>query len=313
MIAKEKTINIIKSCLLIILGTAILAFGTAIFIVPFNLITGGLSGVGLILDNLIKIDLSMPQIGMATNIDVYVFLLTWMLFFVGLISMGKDFAIKTLLSTMFYPVFFTVFHAWVNPNFLGGLFVLDSSAYKEIAVLLASVLGGVFVGAGCAITFVAGGSTGGVDILAFALCKIQKKLKHSHVIFLIDATVVAIGVFVISDLVLSMMGIISAFICAFVVDKVFLGSTTAYVAHIVTELDKSEAVCNRIINDLDRTATIVDATGAYSKSSKKMIIVSFNIREYPELIRIVNNIDPDAFLIISKAHEINGEGWKENN
>ena len=68
---------------------------------------------------------------------------------------------------------------------------------RDIAVLLAALFGGALVGAGCAITFVAGGSTGGVDIISFTICKIYKKLKSSYVIFAIDATIVILGVFVI--------------------------------------------------------------------------------------------------------------------
>ncbi len=288
----------IKNCILVLLGTAILAFGTAIFIVPFDLVTGGVSGLAIIFEQLLPWNI---------HVDIYIGILTWSLFFLGLIFLGKKFAIKTLISSLFYPVFFALFYKLVDPNILNGLFVLQNSSYKEIAVLLAAVFGGVSVGLGCALSFLGGGSTGGVDILAFMICKWFKRLKSTHVIFAIDAMVIIIGVFAINDVVLSMLGIISAFVCSIMIDKVFLGSSSAYVAHIIT--DNSDAVSQRVIKEMDRTATIADVVGAYSKVGKKMVIVSCNIREYAMLMNIINQEDKKAFVTIFRAHETHGEGW----
>ena len=298
---KKQLINTIKNFLIVILGTAILAFGTAIFIVPFDLITGGVSGIAIILSNLIPLNLS---------IDFYISILTWSLFILGLIFLGKQFAAKTLVSSLFYPVFFSLFYKLVDPNILNGIFVPQNSQYQDIAVLIASIFGGVLVGLGCALSFLGGGSTGGVDILAFMICKWFKRLKSTHVIFAIDAIVIIMGVFAIGDIVLSLLGIISAFVCSMLIDKVFLGSSTAYVAQIVT--DKSALICNQVINKMDRTATIVDAKGAYTGSTKQIVIVSFSIREYSTLINIVNQTDSKAFVTVYRAHETHGEGWTKN-
>ena len=299
---KKQLINTIKNFLIVILGTAILAFGTAIFIVPFDLITGGVSGIAIILSNLIPLNLS---------INFYISILTWSLFILGLIFLGKQFAAKTLASSLFYPVFFSLFYNLVDPNILNGIFILQNSAYQEIAVLIAAIFGGVLVGLGCALSFLGGGSTGGVDILAFMICKWFKRLKSTHVIFTIDAIVIMMGVFAIGDIVLSLLGIISAFVCSMLIDKVFLGSSTAYVAQIVT--DKSALICNQVINKMDRTATIIDAKGAYSGNQKQIVIVSFSIREYSTLINIVNQTDSKAFVTVYRAHETHGEGWTKNN
>ncbi len=297
-LSKRDVITYIKNIFLILFGTAVLAFGTAVFIVPFDLVTGGVSGLAIVIEKAVPFDLS---------IDFYITSLTWVLFFLGLVFLGNEFAIKTLLSTVFYPAFFTVFYNLVEYESFNGLFVLQNSEYHDIAVLLAAVFGGAFVGAGCAVTFIAGGSTGGVDVLSFLLCKVFKKLKSSYVIFGIDAAIVVLGIFIIEDLVLSLLGITSAFVCAAVIDRVFLGSSTAYVAQIIS--NKSEEISRGVIEKMDRTATIIDAVGAYSGERKKMIIVSFSIREYSELMNIINHEDPGAFMTISRAHENHGEGW----
>ncbi len=297
-LSKKDLLHQLKNIFLVIFGTGVLAFGTAVFIVPFDLVTGGISGLAIVLEKIIPVTLS---------IDFYITVLTWTLFFMGLIFLGKSFAAKTLISSVFYPILFSISYKLVDPDVLGGLFYLRGSEYHDISVLLAAIFGGVCVGAGCAITFIAGGSTGGVDIIAFLLCKMFKKLKSSTVIFLVDATIVVLGVFIINDIVLSLLGMVSAFVCAAVIDKVFLGNSQAYVAQIVS--NKSDEISRGVIERLDRTTTIVDVTGGYSKEAKKMTIVSFSIREYSELMNIINREDPHAFLTISHAHEINGEGW----
>ena len=301
-INKQDVVSYLKNMFMVICGTAVLAFGTAIFIVPFELVTGGVSGIAIVLTAFIR-----SMFGVTFTDEFLITTLTWLLFFLGLLFLGKDFAAKTLVSTIFYPIFYVLFSGLVNINVLNGAFVLKASNYQDIAVLLASTLGGAFVGAGCAITFKAGGSTGGVDVLSFLFVKIFKKIKSSYIFFAIDATIVILGILVINDIVLSLLGIISALICSFVIDKLFLGVSDAYFAQIVS--DKSDDICQGVIEKLDRTATIVDVVGGYSKMPKKMLIVSFSMREYSMLMTIINSADPNAFVTISRTHENRGEGW----
>ena len=290
----------LRNCMLVVFGTAVLAFGTSVFIVPFDLVTGGVSGIAIVLEQILPLDI---------GIDIYIGVLTWSLFILGILLLGKQFAMKTLVSSLCYPIFFSLFHQLVNPNVFNGIFVLQNTAFQDIAVLIAAVFGGVLVGLGCALSFIGGGSTGGVDILAFIICKYCKRLKSTHVIFLIDAIVIILGLFIINDTILSLLGISSALVCSMMIDKVFLGSSTAYVAHIVT--DKADYISNQVIQRMDRTATIVDAKGAYSGANKKIVIVSFSIREYSTLISIVKAADFKSFMTIYRAHETHGEGWTQ--
>lgn len=283
---------------MVVLGTAILAFGTGIFIVPFDLVTGGMSGLAIVMVKVLPWNLS---------IDFYITFLTWALFFVGLVTLGKAFALKTLVSSFLYPIVFSLSVKLVDPNMLDGFFYLEGSSYQDISILLAAIFGGIFVGAGCAITFLGGGSTGGTDILAFLICKIFKRLKSSVVIFIIDALIVLMGIFIINDLVISLLGISSAFICALVVDYVFLGSSKAFVAQIISE--QWQTISQEVIKRLDRSTTIFHVTGGYTGQEKQLVMVSFTINQYSELLNIVHQIDKTAFVTISRAHEINGEGW----
>lgn len=293
--------NIIKNCLLIVIGTAILAFGTAVFIVPYQIVNGGVSGLSLVIKDFIPLDIS---------IDLYITIFTWALFFLGLAFLGKDFAIKTFLSSLFYPIFFSLFSLLVDPNVFNGLFILHNTAYPDIAIIIAAIFGGVLTGCGISIVFLAGGSTGGCDVLAFIVCKFIPRINSAVAVFAIDAIIIVLGLFSMNDLVLSLLGITSAFVCSLMVDKVFLGSSTAYVAQIIT--DASNNISKRVILQMDRTATIVDVVGAYSNKPKKMVIVSFNLREYGKLMGIINDEDPGAFIQIFRSHETHGEGWTQN-
>lgn len=286
---------------LVIAGTVILALGTGIFIVPFDLVTGGVSGISIVLEKLLPFALS---------VDFYIAVITWLLFFLGLLTLGRSFALKTLVSAIVYPPVLSLSLKLVDPNVLGGFFYLEGSSYQDISILLAAIFGGIFVGAGCAITFLGGGSTGGTDILAFMICKVFKRLKSSVVIFVIDALVVVLGMFAINDLVISLLGISSAFICALVVDYVFLGSSKAFVAQIIS--NQYEQINQEVIGRLDRTTTIWEAEGGYSRHPKKVVMVSFTMNEYSELLNIIQHVDRNAFVTISSAHEINGEGWTSN-
>ena len=290
-----------KNIVFIILGTSILAFGTGIFIVPFDLVTGGVSSAAIIINSFLSFE---------GSIDIYISIITWLLYGIGVIILGKSFAIKTLISTIVYPIIFSLSYRLVDSNVLNGFFNLaNNSNYKEISILLASIFGGAFVGAGCAITFLGGGTTGGFDVFAFVICKYFKKVKSSIIIFVIDAILILLGAFVINDLVVSLLGITSAFICAIVIDKIFLGDTKAFIAQIITP--KYEEINNEVISRLDRTTTIIDCLGGYSKENKKIVMVSFSVREYRDLISIVSIYDKDAFITIHRAHEINGLGWNE--
>lgn len=296
---RQDVLKTVKNATLIVVGTLILSFGTSLFMLPYDLVTGGISGYAIVLSQIIPPGL--------LSVEMIIMILTWAMFFLGFIVLGKSFAMKSLVSTIVYPIGVSIFSNITSDSFLGGFFNLQSSAHASVGVLLGAVFSGVLVGLGCALSFLGGGSTGGVDVIAFTICKIFKKLRSSVVIFFVDASAVVLGMFVIGDFAISLLGIVSAFIAALVVDKVFIGGSKAFVAHIVTE--KCEEINKQVIEKLDRTSTVVDVVGGYSGANKKMLMVSFSMNEYSELINIINKTDKNAFVTVNQAHEINGEGW----
>ena len=298
-VIKKELWKYTRNIVLVVVGTLILAFGTAVFILPFDLVTGGISGLAIVLDAVIPSEF--------LTVDRIIALLTWVLFLVGFAIFGKAFAAKTFLSAILYPMGITLFLKLTDSSILGGVFCLQASEYKELPLILAATTGGALVGIGGAITFLSGGSTGGTDILAFILCKIFKRLKSSTAIFLIDVTIILLGVILSRNLIHSLLGILSAMITAAVIDKIFLGGTSALVAQIVTE--RAEEINQGVIDLMERSTTIFEATGGYSKRRKQMVTVSFSMRQYTLLMDIVHRADPVAFVTVWRAHEIRGEGW----
>lgn len=288
-----------KNIALTVVGTLVLAFGTAVFILPMNIVGGGVSGMAIVLAMALPFE--------AISVELIVFVLTWMLFFVGLFTLGRAFAIKTLISSLIYPVAVSAFLRLCSPDLLGGFFYLEGYGHRDLVLILAASVGGAFVGLGCALAFIGGGSTGGIDVIAFSICKLFTRIKSSAVIFFIDTLTIILGMLVMRDLVLSLLGILSAFVSALMVDKVFLGGQAAFVAYAVT--DNPQNIGREIIERLNRTTTELDAVGGFSGRKKKMLMVSFTVSQYAELLNIISKNDPSTFVIVHRAHEINGEGW----
>lgn len=297
-LTKEDVIIQLKNLALVVLGTLVLAFGCAVFVVPFELVTGGVTGIAIVIDH---------AFGSIIPIDYLIAIITWGLFFLGMFFLGTDFAIKTLASTIIYPMAISLFLKLVDPGVMNGVLYLQGSAHADIALIISALFGGLCIGTGCALTFMGGGSTGGVDIIAFILCKYFKKWKSSTVIFIVDATAVVLGLFVIQDLIRTLLGVISAWICAMVIERIFIGSGQAFTAQIVS--DKYQELNLAIREEVRRTTTIYTAKGGYSGEEKTMLSVTFTMRQYPNVMSVIKRIDPTAFVSITRAHEINGEGF----
>ncbi len=294
--------TMIKNVLLVVLGTVILAAGVSIFLIPFDLISGGVTGLAIALEHFLPLEISE-----IITVELLITVLTWLFFFIGLIFIGRSFAVKTLISTVVYPVAIYLFSFIVDPEMLGGYFYLPISEYPDVALVLSAVVGGALVGVGVALAFAAGSSTGGVDIIAYLICKRFPRLKISKITFYIDATIVILGVFAIDDLVVSLLGVISALVSSLLIDRVFLGGTQGFVAYINSSFYDEIRVA--IIDEMDRTSMILDVTGGYSGHAQHVVMVSFTMRQYASLMSIVHRIDKTAFVTIHRAHEINGYGW----
>ena len=199
---------------------------------------------------------------------------------------------------------------------LGVVLIIPLTPLLESPVLnpafeqmLAALFGGLLTGAGCALTFLGGGSTGGVDIIAFIICKFIPRIKSSTMIFVLDAAIILMGMMVTKNIVITLLGILCAFTMALMIDKVFLGQSRALVAHIIST--QHESIEREIIERLDRTTTVIPAHGGYTGQPYHMLMVTFTMNQYASLLDIIKRNDKRAFVTIQPVHEINGEGFTE--
>ena len=301
--------KVLRQAGMVFLSAFVLAFAVELFIANFGIVSGGVTGIAIVLEELCKnyVDANGDRI---LDAEFWITSLTWIFFFLGLIFVGKQFAMKTLLFTIFYPCCIYLVESFLKWDIFGDYFTCISDPtyiYYNIGLILAAIVGGALVGLAIAISFMAGSSTGGVDIISIAVCKLFPKIKISRITLLIDATIVIFGMFVIQKFVISLLGIISAAVTSFVIDKVFLGGSRAFIAQIVS--DKHEDIRNAIRDEMDRTSTIFDCIGGYSGENKRMVMVSFTMSQYAQLMNIIEHIDDRAFVTVHRAHEINGLGF----
>ncbi|MGB4613953.1 MAG: YitT family protein [Erysipelotrichaceae bacterium] len=273
----NRLINII----LIILGNFILAFSVAVFILPYNILSGGVAGIAVVFNSL-----------MGLNKEIVVNFLVIALFLIGWLILGKEFAIKTFVSSVFYPLFLSL--------------IMDFMPVFEIDALLASLYGGLIAGVGIGIVMRTGASTGGMDIPPLILNKVTN-IKVSTLVIIIDALTVMLG-FLAFGLEEILIGFISVFATGYTIDKVLLfGGSISKSVQIIS--DNPDEIVSAIHNKLDRGTTLTEATGGFTGKKRIVILVVVSQNQYNELIDIVNSIDKEAFVITTDATSVHGEGF----
>ena len=312
MSTKEKWIHIGK-VFAVIFGTILLAFGNVIFLIPLDINAGGLSGIAIIVRYFI------PEEYKVLVYNIIIWSLSVALWVLGRICIGKEFAYKTLLSTIVFPLGNSLFTAVPyikdSVNYLAELIKYAGNEAGVVTAgnyILCAIFGGVFVGSGVAITFVGGGSTGGVDVLTFIFEK-YLHIKQSIASFIVDGSIVVAGLIAFmavdqSKFISCLVGVIAAFITAVVIEVIYIGSQSNYQADIIS--DKWEEISRYVQDELERGATILRAEGGYHGDSRVILRVVIDKRQYEKLKRYIAEVDPRAFVTYTQTHATFGEGFK---
>lgn len=274
----------IINTLMTIVGNVLLAIGTALFILPFNIDNGGLTGIAIILQ-----DFFDP--------GTLILILNWIIFFIGLIVLKKEFALKTLVATIVYPL---VLNILIKTN-------ISNTITSTVDPLLAAIIGSGLIGLGLGIAYRAGASSGGFDIIFIILNK-YKGIKISVATFITDFIIVSVGLFTVS-LDSALYGIICVVITSYLIEYMMIRSNSSYMMHIIS--DKSKEINEYIINELKRGSTIIKVCGGINNEEKEMIELIFNEHEYYKVKQKIRNIDKDAFISVYKAVNVYGNGFNE--
>ncbi|HZJ89776.1 MAG TPA: YitT family protein [Bacilli bacterium] len=287
--------ELIKNYSFIVLGSILLAIGTGVFLLPSLLNTGGLMGLGLIGKFLFNFD---P--------DLVVLVLTWTFFLISLLFLGWRFTVKSLISSFIYPL---ALIAIMRIPLISDAVTATFENADTATVLIAGIFGGVFSGIGVALTFLGGGSTGGVDIIVVILNK-YLKAKHSTLVLIMDALIIGGGLLVTGNLILSLIGIISAFVFAFMIEFIFLGQSHVFTAYIISPTKHNE-INDWIQEKTGRGATLIPVLGGYKKDPYNLIVVNFDRRELVLFNAGIALIDPRAFVTIQQSKAVLGEGFSD--
>ncbi len=269
---------------LITIGAAVYAAAVALFLDPNQLAPGGVVGISVILNRLVG--LPTGTVMLCVNIPLLI---------AGVWKLGLKFLLSTIYATLFSSA---------AVNFLAPYGPLTED------LLLGALFGGILLAAGVALVFKAGATTGGTDILVRLL-----KLKYRHIetgklFFCTDLAVVAASMLTFHNLNTGLYALISIIVFAVVFDLVLYGGDTAKMVYVVT--GREQAIAQRIMDELEIGVTYVHGEGAYTGQSKRVILCVAKKQLFPNIKEIVKQEDANAFMIVSSASDIYGEGFKDH-
>lgn len=275
--------------LFIFMGTGIMALAIQCIFEPIGLVTGGFSGIAIIIRKMtagiVEGGVSLWLTNLALNVPVFI---------AALIIKGRKFLGRTVIGTVLLSF-------W--------LYVIPQVDLTQGDYMLSAVFGGVITGIGIGFVLLAKATTGGTDMVS---ALIQKYVRHYSVVQIlqvIDGMVVLAGLYVFG-LKPALYAIVAIFITSKVSDALMEGMKYSKAAFIITDYYKE--IADAIMTQLDRGLTGLDATGMYSGDKKTVLYCVVSKKEIVELKDIVAKIDPKAFVIVTDAREVFGEGFLEN-
>lgn len=270
----------LKNDLLVVVGLLVAAAAYRMYLIPNRVVNGGFTGVGQLLNQ--ATGLSVGFVNIALNVP---------LFLVSMKSMGLRFGVRSLIAMALMSL------------------LIDHIPLPTATddMLLASVYGGAISGIGFGLVLRGNATTGGTDMLASLLHRLVPVVKVSYAIFVFDGLVIIASAFVF-EAQAAMYGLISAFLCNVLIDLVLEGPNSAHAYFIIS--DNSQAIADKIMREMDRGVTGLEAVGMYSRQHKQVLLCVVNRFEAMRLRRIVFEADPRAFVVANKAKEVLGEGFK---
>lgn len=272
----------------IILGTGLLAFSIQCLFDPASLVTGGFTGLSIVIKEMTSelIPGGIPLWLTNIMLNIPVFLLAYKV-------KGKSFIFRTVIGT-------GLLSAW--------LYLIPVIDLSQGDHFLASVVGGCIAGLGMGLILLAKATTGGTDMVATIIQHYMKHYSIVQIMQILDGLIVVIGLYVFG-LHAGLYSIIAIVVVTKISDMVMEGFKFSKAAFIIT--DKYEVVAERILKELDRGVTGLSAKGMYSGAEKCMLYCVVSQKEIVAVKEIVAEVDPGAFVIVSDAREVLGEGFLE--
>lgn len=275
----KKMINVF----FIILGSSILSFGLVYFNMENNLADGGFTGITLILYFVFHINPAISNL--VLNIPIFI---------IGWYILGRETFVYTLIGTISLSVFLAIFQEYR---------IVDMPLHDDLT--LAALFAGVFIGVGLGIVFRFGGTTGGVDIIA----KLAYKFwgwSMGKTMFIFDACVITASL-VYLNYREAMYTLLAVFVATRVIDFIQQGAYSAKAAFIISE--KVDEMAQKILAEMERGATVIKGKGSFTQDEKDILYCVVGRNEIVHLKRLIESIDPHAFVTVNDVQEVIGEGF----
>ena len=272
----------IKRLLQVILGNTIYCIGVVAFILPLGLITGGTTGLGLIVNYFTDLPIEI----FAGAFNILMFILAWFI-------LGAGFALTTMVSTFYYPII------------LGAFQKIEVLKTLTDDPLLGTICAGLLIGVGLGIVIRAGASTGGMDIPPL-ICNKKLGFSISVTMYAFDFAIL-IGQMMFRDSEKALYGILLVVIYTFVMDKVLVNGKSRMQVKIIS--DHYHAINEMIHEKLDRGSTFFLSETGYLHKDTKTLMTIVSRRELVKLQHEINKIDPKAFIVINEVKEVMGHGF----
>lgn len=284
---KKKILDVTwKDILFMVIGSGCIAFASKCIYDPCNMVIGGVSGLAILAKWLGKtfLELDIPLWMTTVAFNIPLMLLAWK-------KKGFSFISKMLVAT-------AMFSLW--------LAIIPEVEVVQRDMVLATVFGGILTGAGVGLVFKAGTTTGGTETVALLLWPYFKHVSVAQILQIVDGVIVILGIFAfgISD---TLYAIMAVFVAARITDGMLEGVKFAKQAFIITnEVDR---VSQEVMNKMERGITGLRAVGMYSGQEKTMLYCVVSKKEIVTLKEIVSKADANAFLVVTDAREVLGEGF----
>lgn len=268
--------------LLVLAGNTLYALGVALFLLPAGLITGGTTGLGLVAEHFFHVPLT-----------AFVAVFNLAMFLVGLLVLGKVFALTTIISSFYYPFILEVIQRTI-----GEVRLTDDP-------LLATVLAGLMIGAGIGMVIRAGASTGGMDIPPLVL---QKKLNIpvSLSLYVFDCGILLLQA-LFSNVEQVLYGLVLVLLYTLTLNKALMLGTGQMQLKVISS--HYEEISREIQQKMDRGVTLFTSAGGYAGREGSTVLTVVDRRELPKVTELVSQVDPDAFMVVSQVNEVRGRGF----
>jgi uncharacterized membrane-anchored protein YitT (DUF2179 family) len=286
---------LLKDLLIITIGVIITAFGLVLFMIPYNIIAGGVSGLAIIFNHFF---------GWWVGLQMLIYNL--ILFYLSFKLLGTGLGVKSVYSAVLLSVFTDLLQQGFNMDHLIPNLIEKSGSSSVEITLLSAFYGGLITGFGMGLVIWKGSTTGGTDIIAMILNKVFS-ISVGTGLMITDTIITASSIFI--NPLLPMYGVMAIFITARTIDGVLEGFESTRTILVIS--DHYEDIKNDIFNVLDRGVTYLKGVGSFSGQDKIVLMVVLSRNEIGTLKKIIDNRDKEAFMVVLPNAEAIGYGFKK--